>query len=264
VNENRNSPTTLSAADAAHPEVKPTGSVAVPPRPQAAIARPSGWTGGRFTALVIGVLLALVSLALLGSGATALWADTTQRDAAGYLTTGVHQFATVGSALASERIDLGSAGTGWLYTPALAGTVRIRVTPVHPSSPLFVGIGPSAGVDRYLAGVSHTLISDLWTNKVQAVGGGTPRSAPSSQDFWAASTTGTGPQTLRWDPANGSWSVVVMNAGGRPGIHVRADLGATYPDLLGIAIGLLAAGAVFGAGAVLFITGATRRRASTV
>jgi hypothetical protein len=51
-----------------------------------------------------------------------------------------------------------------------------------------------------------------------------------------------------------------MNAAGRPGISVRADLGATYPDLLPIAVGLLAAGAVFGAGAALLIAGAIRRR----
>jgi len=240
---------------------RPADPVAVPPRPQAG-ARRSGWTGGHITALVIGVLLALVSLGLLGGGGTALWADTTQRDAAGYLTTSGHQFATAGSALASERIDLGSAGTGWLYTPALLGTVRIRVTPVHPGPALFVGIGPSADVDRYLTGVNHTLVSDLWTNRVQAIGGGTPASAPGTQDFWAASTTGTRPQTLRWNPANGSWTVVVMNAAGRPGISVRADLGATYPDLLGIAVGCLAAGAIFGVGAALLITAATRRRGS--
>ena len=258
VNENQDSPTVLSAHDTAHPRGRPAAPAA-PPRPQAA-ARPRGWTGGRVTALVIGVLLALASLALLGGGGTALWADTTQRDAAGYLTTGAHQFATSGSALASERIDLGSAGTGWLYTPALAGTVRIRVTPVHPGPALFVGVGPSADVDRYLAGVSHTLISDLWTNRVRAIAGGTPASAPGTQDFWATSTTGPGPQVLRWDPANGSWTVVVMNAAGRPGISVRADLGATYPDLLPIAVGLLAAGAVFGAGAALLIAGAIRRR----
>lgn len=261
MSENHVPATALSPHGAAHPDGGTTGPAAAPSRPQAA-ARAPGWTGGRITALVIGVLLALVSLCLLGGGGTALWADTTQRDAAGYLTTSAHQFATAGSALASERIDLGSAGTGWLYTPALAGTVRIRVTPVHPSPALFVGIGPSADVDRYLAGVGHTLISDLWTNKVQAIGGGAPRSAPGTQTFWAASTTGAGPQALRWDPGNGSWTVVVMNANGRPGIHVRADLGATYPSLLPIAVGLLAAGAVLGAGAALLITAATRRRAS--
>ena len=51
-----------------------------------------------------------------------------------------------------------------------------------------------------------------------------------------------------------------MNASGRPGIGVRADLGATYPSLLPIAVGLMAAGAVFGAGAALLIAGAIRRR----
>src|SRR5262249_38665373 len=162
--------------------------------------------------------------ALLGGGGTALWADTTQRDTADYLTTSGHEFSTSGSALASERIDLGSEGTGWLYSPALLGTVRIRVTPVSPGPAPFGGIGPSPDVGRYLAGVSRTLISDLWTNQVQAFGGGTPRSAPGTQNFWAASTTGHGPQTLRWDPANGSWTVVVMNADERPGINVRADL----------------------------------------
>ena len=261
VNESNDPATALSAHDAAHPDGEPAAPVAAPSRPQAA-ARPSGWTGSRIAALVIGVLLALVSAGLLGGGGTVLWADTTQRDAAGYLTTSAHEFATAGSALASERIDLGSAGTGWLYTPALLGTVRIRVTPTHPSPALFVAIGPTADVERYLTGVSHTLISDLWTNRVQAIGGGMPRSAPGMQTFWAASTTGPGPQVLRWDPANGSWMVVVMNASGQPGIHVRADLGATYPSLLPIAVGLLATGAVFGAGAALLIVGAIRRRAS--
>jgi hypothetical protein len=211
---------------------------------------------------VLGVVLALVSLGLLGGGGTALWADTTQRDAAGYLTTGVDEFATPGSALVTERIDLGAVGTGWLYSPALLGQVRIRVTPVSPGPALFVGIGPSADVDRYLAGVRRAVISDFWASKVRALAGGAPGSAPGTQDFWVASAAGSGPQTLRWHPASGIWTVVVMNADGRPGIHVRADLGARYPDLLWIAIGLLAAGAVFGAGGALLIVGATRRRAT--
>ena len=51
---------------------------------------------------------------------------------------------------------------------------------------------------------------------------------------------------------------------GCPGISVRADLGATYPSLLSIAVGFLAAGVVFGAGAGLLITAATRRRGGRV
>jgi hypothetical protein len=56
-----------------------------------------------------------------------------------------------------------------------------------------------------------------------------------------------------------------MNADGRPGISVGANLGARIPAVLWIAVGLLVAGAVFLAGGVLLIAGAIRgRRASRV
>ena len=251
------SPTALSTGEGTHEE-GPGGQAGAPSRPEAA-ARPPRWTVGRITALVIGVLLVLVSVVLLGAGATALWADRTQRDA-GYATTDVHEFSTAGSALATEPTDLGSAGTGWLYAPELLGKVRIRVTPTSPDSVVFVGIGSSAEVDRYLAGVSRTAISEFWSDQVQNVGGGTAVSAPGTQDFWVASATGAGTQSLIWDPADGSWTVVVMNADGRPGIDVAADLGARVPAVLWIAVGLLAAGVVFAAGGTLLIAGAIRHR----
>ena len=118
---------------------------------------------------------------------------------------------------------------------------------------------PADEVDRYLAGVSHSVISDFWTNRVEAIGGGAPGSAPGAQDFWVASATGPGAQTLTWDPANGSWTVVVMNGNGRPGLDVGGELGAKIPALLWFAVGLLAAGAVFLAAGGLLIAGAVRR-----
>jgi hypothetical protein len=246
MNETHVPPTALPEHDAARTEPKPG-------------ARSSGWTGGRITALVIGVLLALVALALLAAGGTGLWADATQRDG-GYVTTGVHEFSTSGSALATERTQLGSAGTGWLYSPGLLGKLRIRVTPVGSGSSLFVGIGRSADVDRYLAGVNHTLISDFFGNKTETVGGGSPGSPPGAQKFWVASSTGSGARTLVWKPTKGSWTVVVMNADARPGIDVKADLGARMPAVLWISIGALAAGAIFLAGGALLVVGAVRLR----
>lgn len=231
---------------------------ATPPRSEAG-SRSPGWTAGRITAIVIGALLVLFSLVLLGGGGTGLWADRTQRDA-GYVTTDVHRFSTSGAALATESTHLGSPGVGWLYSPGLLGNVRIRVTPASAGPALFVGIGRSTDVDRYLAGVDHTVISDFFGNKVEAAGGGAPQSAPVTQSFWVASATGSGARTLKWDPHGGSWTVVVMNADGRPGINVGADLGARMPAVLWIAIGLLAAGAVFMAGGALLIAGAIRGR----
>src|SRR5215510_13695700 len=146
--------------------------------------RGSRWTAGRITAVVVGSLLVLVALVILGAGGTALWADRTQRDG-GFVTTDVHEFSTAGSALATEETHLGSAGVGWLYSPHLLGKVRIHVTPVG-TAPLFVGIGRTDDVDRYLAGVSHTRITDFFKEKAEVVGGGKARSAPGTQHFWVA------------------------------------------------------------------------------
>jgi hypothetical protein len=238
-------------------EAKADGAMTVPPG--STVAASPRWTAGRITALVIGALLLLLSLVLLGSGGTALWADRTQRDA-GYATTDVHRFSTSGSALATVSTELGSAGVGWLYSPSLLGDVRIRITPTSAGGSVFVGIGPSPDVDRYLAEVNHTVITEFWGDKTETVEGGPPASAPETRDFWVASATGSGPQTLAWDPADGSWTVVVMNADGRPGIDVGADLGAKVPALPWIALGFLVVGAILLAGGVLLIVGAFRRR----
>jgi len=145
VNERHVSPAALIARDTADLEGVPRAPAAVPPPLQAA-DRPSGWTGDRVTAVVIGALLVLVSLALLGGGGTGLWADLTQRDA-GYVTTGVHEFSTAGSALATERTRLGSSGVGWLYSPGLLGKVRMRVTPVSPAGRCSSGsVGPPTSI----------------------------------------------------------------------------------------------------------------------
>lgn len=203
----------------------------------------------------------LFAVTLLGAGGVGLWAET-QRDG-GYVTPEGHDFSTSGSALATEGTKLGSAGVGWLYAPTLLGKVRIRVTPTESASPLFVGIGPADEVERYLAGTKHTLITEYFGNKAHLVDGGASRSVPGAQRFWVASTTGPGARSLFWKPADGTWTVVVMRADGRPGIAVHADLGARMPALPWVTTGVLVVGVVLLAGGVLLIVGALRRRRSS-
>jgi hypothetical protein len=263
MDESHASSRALSASDASRveevsrpPEPRPAPPA---PVPSSGAARPSGWTGGRITALVIGSLLVLISLGLLAGGAMALWYDRTQRDT-GFVTTDVHRFSTSGSAVTTDPVDLGSTGARWLYAPGLLGTIRVRATPASANTTLFVGIGPSSAVDRYLGGVSHTVVTDFWSDRVQNVVGGATASPPGKQDFWVASDSGRGARTLAWEPRDGSWTVVVMNASGRPGIEVGTDLGARVPDLPWIATALLVTGAVFAGCGALLIVGAIRRR----
>jgi hypothetical protein len=61
-------------------------------------------------------------------------------------------------------------------------------------------------------------------------------------------------------PENGSWRIVVMNANGNAGVHADLAIGARFPHLLWIGIGVLGGGAlllVLGAGGIY---AAVRRR----
>ncbi len=228
----------------------------------AGTARRARWTTGRITALASGSLFFLVGLCLFGAAGVGLWADLAQRDG-GYATSDVHHFSTSGSALASEPTRLGTSGFGRLYSPGILGKVRIRVTPARSASPLFVGIGPSRDVDRYLSGVAHTVISDFWSGATATVPGGRSRSPPARQRFWVASSSGTGTRSVVWKPSKGSWTALVMAADGRAGLDVGADVGARLPALLWVSLGALIAGAIFVGGGGLLIAGALRAGAAS-
>ena len=216
----------------------------------------SGWTGGRIVALVAGSMLGLISLGLIAAGGVATWADNTQRDSTGYLTSGTHSFSTGSYALTSGSIDLGSSAD--VFTPAdFLGTVRLRVTPVNPSSAVFVGIAPRSSVQQYLAGVSHEDVTN-WPNGTTSYRPGSgliPSGTPVAEVNWSARSSGIGTQVVTWDPGPGDWTVVVMNPDASAGLGVTTDIGATLPDLGWIAAGLLAGGALLllAAGALIIV-----------
>jgi len=141
----------------------------------------------------------------------------------------------------------------------LLGKVRVRVDSVRP---IFVGIGREQAVDSYLAGVAHTQGTrfDARNKDFRTFAGGAPGSLPAKLPIWAASATGTGPQTLTWSPQHGNWRVVVMNANGSAGVGADVRVGARLPHLETISIAVLGAGLVLlmlGGGAMYLVV---RRR----
>ena len=95
-----------------------------------AAAEPEGtadrkWSGGRIAVVVIGSILALVSLGVLAGGAVAVVADQTQRDSDGFLVTPSEQFDTGTYALVSETIAVTADIPQWVIDQ-LIGTVRIK------------------------------------------------------------------------------------------------------------------------------------------
>ena len=97
-----------------------------------------------------------------------------------------------------DRVDRARiGGVGWLYSPALSATFGSGVTPASSGQPLFVGIGPSTDVDRYLAGVDHTVITEFWGDKTETVEGGPPDPSRRAPRLLGRLRTGSGPSDAR-------------------------------------------------------------------
>jgi hypothetical protein len=218
---------------------------------------------GRAVAIVFGALLALFAAVLLAAGGVGLWADSTQRDAGGWLTSPWHRFDTPTNALTAERLELGDLRGGPDRWVSALGDVEVRARRAD-GGPVFLGIASQARVDAYLRGVGHTEVHDVHAHGfVGTVRAGARTPATPTSVPWAAAAAGNGTQTARWDPRSGRWAVVAMNADGRPGVSVDVQVGARAGWLLGLSIGLLIAGGLLAAGAAALIAvGAAPSRAT--
>lgn len=243
-------PPSSPAPPPTYAQPSPTAPPPVPP------TRRRGWTAGRVVSLVIGCVLGLIALGVLAAAGAATWATSSQRDSAGFLNSDTHRFATPSYAITSGGIDLGS-GTHWMTPADIFGKVRIRATATNPTAGVFIGVGPQAAVDNYLAGVGHQVVTN-WANgdfetRFEPGSGRGPQSAPGDVTIWTAQASGQGTQTLSWRPESGQWEIVVMNPDGAAGVSVIADAGATIPDLAWLAVILWVIGGLLLAGAVALV-----------
>jgi hypothetical protein len=242
----------VPAASDLHPLAaeQPTTSASTPSK---------GGSGGKVVLIVLGVIAGILAFGFLASGCALVAIDRTQRDDDGFLMSPTRGLTTSTYAIVSESAELDTGGAEWALDTFL-GTVRIRS---DSDRPVFVGIGPAAAVDRYLRDVDRDEIDDLDNSgdpEYQGRPGGAPSAPPGSQRFWAASVSGSGEQTVDWEPEDGTWRVVLMNADASRGVASDMSIGAELDSVLWIGLGLLGVGVLFAAGTALAITGAVRRR----
>ncbi len=235
------------------PEQPPRAATVAP-------APPSRWTGGRIALVVAGSLLTLLALGAIVTGAYGLWLHTTQRSDS-YLMTSSQRFATGSYALATRTLRISSDVPSFLYGRDWLGDVRIRGDSADPTRPLFIGIARKDDVDRYLAGVARSEVTDVNANPFgttyeptyHARPGGAPATPPVRATFWVARAAGPGTQALTWSVKQGRWAVVVMRPDGSRGVSADLAAGAKLPALLGASIGLLAFGLLLLGGAAALI-----------
>jgi len=232
-----------------------------PPGAQTTAAQPAPSPrggAGRVVLIVVGVIAALLSLALLAGGTAVVVVDQTQRDEDGFLMSPSEDFSTATYAIVSESADVDFGGSE-RTAQAILGDVRIRS---KSDRDVFVGIARDTDVDEYLNGVEHSVVRDIGKDpEYSQRAGDPPTSPPGGQGFWVASTSGSGERTLEWQPEDGSWSAVVMNSDGSRGVASELSIGAELDAALWVGIVMLVVGALLAALAALAITAGARRRA---
>ncbi|HEU4354687.1 MAG TPA: hypothetical protein VFT27_03785 [Actinomycetota bacterium] len=208
--------------------------------------------------LIGGIILGFIALVFLAGGVVLLWAYSSQRDADGYYAFDPEAFRAPGYAITSEDLYLG-APNEWF--PEDLATVRISAGSDTES---FIGIGRTADVGGYLLGVPYSVVRDVEGNPFKVTYRQVPGDAvpdpPTDQDFWVATDSGAGTQSLTWDLGAGNYTVVLMNADGSQGIDVQLSAGIKVDAVLPIMIGMLVVGLLLGASAAVLIVLSTRGR----
>ena len=202
---------------------------------------------------VVGAFLLIVGLCLAVAGGL-IMAITGSDDT---IRTGSEPLSTTSTALVTEVADI--SGTGGTADAFSQPDLRLALS--GSNGPAFVGIGPAADVDRYLAGTSIERVDDFRLDpfrlRTTPVAGTARPAAPDAQSFWVARSTGTNP-TLDWKITDGRYRLVLMNADAAPGVAVDARVELRVPHLFGIGIGILVAGLVLLPFGVLFVVLAAR------
>jgi hypothetical protein len=223
-------------------------------------------SAGKIVLLVFGVIILLVSLALIAGGGAMVWLDKAHSDSEGFITTDTIHLERASYAITTQpaEMDLESGWSGWFVDRHDIATIKVQGSSEDNSKQIFIGIADEADVTAYLNGVNYDEIKEFRIHPFRVYytshPGNSSPAVPASQTFWEISKHGPGTQTLEWEVETGNWVLVLMNADGSAGVDVSGSIGVKAPWVFWVGLGFLIGGIVLliiGVGLVLL---ATRRQ----
>jgi hypothetical protein len=204
------------------------------------------------TGLVIGgsMLAVIGSVLALGGGGVLALAGTD-----GTFESGKSAISTSTSALVSEGANI--TDTAEVTEVFGKPEVRVNAQAEQGSPDVFVGIGPKADVDKYLAGAPIEKVTDFdvdpFTLDKQVRSGDAKPKPPTTQSFWVAESSGR-TANVDWKISDGNYKLVVMNADGSKQVATDASFDLEVPHLSTIALAALLAGIlVIGGGVAMLV-----------
>ncbi len=208
-------------------------------------------SGGKIVLLVFGVIVVLISIAVLFAGGALIWADKTQIDSEGFISSSTIQIDRDSRAIVTGSIDIDEVALRALRWMGTATIFVVEGSNADPAKQIFIGVAEESDLKAYLSSVDYdemALTGKGWLSSLTTVYTNHPGSSapatPTSQTFWLESAHGAGTQTMVWETEVGSHSIVLMNADGSAGVDLNAVYKVKVPSILGWSIGLLVGGIV--------------------
>lgn len=205
---------------------------------------------GKLLAAIFGGLILLGGAALTTGGAIVMAVT----DGDGWVTAPTARIDTATAAVvgANISVDLGDAIDERTFVDFGEIPARIEAESRNGKD-IFIGIGAWEDVAAYVGGIAHVR-ADVFEDDVDlyTADGITALPSPADHDIWVVSTTGG---ELDWDLQSGTWSILVANADGSPGVDVAVTGSARIPFVEAIGIGMLVVGvlAIVGGAVMLYM-----------
>jgi hypothetical protein len=243
-------------------------------------SRSPGQNSTTILAIFFGGIIVIASLGILAGGGMVTWAQSTFSDSDGFMISGEVELQVDSHAIVGQGVDIDIDVNTPSYVRQLKigdfVTLKLVGSSNDPSKQVFIGIAREGAASEYLSGVEYDEVVDLdwpydqvWdhqptvsydTHNAEPPPPDEPL-APATETFWETSITGSGTQTLEWEPEEGNFWFVVMNADGSSDVDVDMQIGARIPFLRYIGNMLLAGGFIsLVVGGLIIYVGVFRRR----
>ena len=235
--------------------------------------RDTGWDLARVFAVLMGGLLVLVAFGLIMGGSTMRVVNKEIIGSDGYIMTGVERLQSNSYAIVFEDIDINIDDDSERIAQRFSNLVTFKMTAESntPGEEVFIGLIQDNSAQGFLEDVEYDRLVgrnweyDPWSSNFPdytLVHSDGTRAAvtPLVLSSWIEHASGQGEQTITWNPVEGNYWVIVMNADGSAGVDADFQMGVKTPLLKSIGDILLTAGLAIGLiGAYLVYIAVNRR-----
>jgi hypothetical protein len=235
--------------------------------------RGSGWDAGRVIVTIVGAVMIFTAFGLVMGGSSLRFIGGAMMDDEGFMVSGVEGMSSDSYALVFQDMDVHIDYEASRVLRAMGGDIafKLEAHSADPSKRVFLGVAQDQYAAAYLAAVEYDrLVSGSWEYDpfvddfpdyaLSRHPGSAPSGPPTVNSWWVAQQVGSGTQVLTWEPAAGSYWVVVMNEDASVGVDVDVRLGVRVPIIGSLGSILLASGIIMGLiGAAILYFAVVRR-----